>query len=217
MSGMSGHVRLMSGMCPVQCPVRCPIMSGSMSEKVSENVRCCPMMSGPFWTVARASLSGCVRSCPVVSGRVRSCPIMYHGGLWGCPLVYNTTIAPSQRATWRASMSRALWHNAEMQDGVKCFLAVRSQLSLVHFTMVVFGAALPLVYSTTIAPCGATELTSFAQVSSAQAGSGTACHVTMCPFAFTVDDSHTALSTYPRPLDPRRLDANPRPPRRDHG
>ena len=88
-------------------------------------------------------------------------------------------------------MSRALWHNAEMQDGVKCFLAVRSQLSLVHFTMVVFGAALPLVYSTTIAPCGATELTSFAQVSSAQAGSGTACHVTMCPFAFTVDDSHT--------------------------
>ena len=49
----------------------------------------------------------------------------------------------------------------------------------------------PLVYSTTIAPCGATELTSFAQVSSAQAGSGTACHVTMCPFAFTVDDSHT--------------------------
>ena len=89
-------------------------------------------------------------------------------------------------------MSRALWHNAEMQDGVKCFLAVRSQLSLVNFTMVVFGAALPLVYSTTIAPCGATELTSVAQVSSAQAGSGTACHVTMCPFfAFTVDDSHT--------------------------
>ena len=88
-------------------------------------------------------------------------------------------------------MSRALWHNTEMQDGVKHFLAVRSQLSLVHFTMVVFGAALcALVYSTTIAPCGAIELTSFAQVSSAQAGSGTACHVTMCPFAFTVDDSH---------------------------
>ena len=91
-------------------------------------------------------------------------------------------------------MSRALWHNAEMQDGVKCFLAVRSQLSLVHFTMVVFGAALPLVYSTTIAPCGATELTSFAQVSSAQAlrqgvGQHGACHVTMCPFAFTVDDN----------------------------
>ena len=37
---------------------------------------------------------------------------------------------------------QSLWHNAEMQDGVKCFLAVRSQLSLVHFTMVVFGAAL---------------------------------------------------------------------------
>ena len=51
-------------------------------------------------------------------------------------------IAPSQRATWRASMSRALWHNTEMQDGVKHFLAVRSQLSLIHFTMVVFGAAL---------------------------------------------------------------------------
>ena len=33
-------------------------------------------------------------------------------------------------------------HVGKMQDGVKCFLAVRSQLSLVHFTMVVFGAAL---------------------------------------------------------------------------
>ena len=53
----------------------------------------------------------------------------------------------------------------------------------------------PLVCSTTIAPCGATELTSFAQVSSAQAGSGTACHVTMCPFAFTVDDSHTEATS----------------------
>ena len=76
LSGVSGHVRLMSGMCPVQCPVRCPIMSGSMSEKVSENVRCCPMMSGPFWTVPCASLSGCVRLCPVVSGCVRSCPVV---------------------------------------------------------------------------------------------------------------------------------------------
>ena len=83
MSGMSGHVRLMSGTCPVQCPVRCPIMSGSMSEKVSENVRCCPMMSGPFWTVPCASLSGRVRLCPVVSGRVRSCPIMSECP--GCP------------------------------------------------------------------------------------------------------------------------------------
>ena len=36
---------------------------------------------------------------------------LYHGDLWGCPLVYSTTIAPSQRATWRASMSRALWHH----------------------------------------------------------------------------------------------------------
>ena len=27
-------------------------------------------------------------------------------------------------------MSRALWHNAEMQDGVKHFLAAHSQLSL---------------------------------------------------------------------------------------
>ena len=25
---------------------------------------------------------------------------LHHGGLWGCPLVYSTTIAPSQRATW---------------------------------------------------------------------------------------------------------------------
>ena len=49
---------------------------------------------------------------------------LHHGGLWGCPLLYSTTIAPSQRATSRASMSRALWHNAEMQDGVKHFLAV---------------------------------------------------------------------------------------------
>ena len=32
------------------------------------------------------------RLCPVVSGCVRLCPIMYHGGLWGCPLVYAAII-----------------------------------------------------------------------------------------------------------------------------
>ena len=63
---------------------------------------------------------------------------LYHGDLWGCPLVYSTTIAPFQRATWRASLSRA---------DTLC----------------------------------TNELCT---------GSGTACHVTMCPFAFTVDDSH---------------------------
>ena len=53
-------------------------------------------------------------------------------------MVYSTTIAPSQRylkgphQDTRASMSRALWHNAEMQDGVKHFLAAHSQLSLVQ-------------------------------------------------------------------------------------
>ena len=67
---------------------------------------------------------------------------LHHGGLWGCPLVYSTTIAPYQRATSRASMSRALWHNAEMQDGVKHFLAAHLQLSLVRFTIAVSGDVL---------------------------------------------------------------------------
>ena len=75
----------------------------------------------------------------------------HHGGLWGCPLLYSTTIAPSQRATSRASMSRALWHNAEMQDGVKHFLAAHSQLSLGTFHHGGLWGC-PLLYSTTIAP-----------------------------------------------------------------
>merc|ERR1711991_1090512 len=75
----------------------------------------------------------------------------HHGGLWGCPLLYSTTIAPSQRATSRASMSRALWHNAEMQDGVKHFLAAHSQLSLVQLYHGGLWGCL-LLYSTTIAP-----------------------------------------------------------------
>ena len=68
---------------------------------------------------------------------------LHHGDLWGCPLVYSTTIAPFQRATWRASLSRA---------DTLC----------------------------------TNELCT---------GSGTACHVTMCPFAFTVDDSHTEATS----------------------
>ena len=77
---------------------------------------------------------------------------LHHGGLWGCPLVYSTTIAPYQRATSRASMSRALWHNAEMQDGVKHFLATaHSQLSLGTFHHGGLWGC-PLLYSTTIAP-----------------------------------------------------------------
>ena len=136
---LSASRRQLSRGCPVVRHVRsCPVdvryvsgsVSGSMSDHVRKHVRKgvrkCPMLSDDVRPILDSStcvtLSGRVRSCPVVSGRVRSCPIMYHGGLWGCPLVYNTTIAPSQRATWRASMSRARWHNAEMQDGVKRFL-----------------------------------------------------------------------------------------------
>ena len=45
-------------------------------------------------------------------------------------------------------MSRALWHNAEMHDGVKRFLATHLQLLLVCDSMLHHGGLLgcPLVY-----------------------------------------------------------------------
>ena len=110
-SGSGPSTASLSRGCPVVRHVRsCPVdvryvsgsVSGSMSDHVRKHVRKgvrkCPMLSDDVRPILDSTMCVTVRLCPVVSGRVRLCPIMYHGGLWGCPLVYNTTIAPSQRA-----------------------------------------------------------------------------------------------------------------------
>ena len=111
----------------------------------------------------RASMSRALLRCKMAStGQVLSysafaivAGTLHGGGLWGCPLVYNTTIAPSQRATWRASMSRAL---------LRCKMASTGQvLSYSAFAIVagtLHGGGLwgcPLVYNTTIAPSQTTN------------------------------------------------------------
>ena len=83
MSGMSGHVRS----CPVDVRYVSGSVSGSMSDHVRKHVRKgvrkCPMLSDDVRPILDSTMCVTVRSCPVVSGRVRSCPIMSECP--GCP------------------------------------------------------------------------------------------------------------------------------------
>ena len=62
-----------------ECPVHCPIMSDLLSDLLSDLSDLLSGVSGPFWTLPCVKLSGhvrfSVRSCPVMSGHVRSCPM----------------------------------------------------------------------------------------------------------------------------------------------